>query len=205
LQEYKKNIWDQSLTYGHYNLHDTSLLTNPIGGHASFFDYCWKQEIVVLAAAPLSMGLLTCKGPPEWHPAPSELKQACHLATDICQQNGVDISTLALLFTLSNPQIPTTILGMCCIDEVKTVHSITVRLLEHIPSTLSHEEILRNVLSANERKALESIRDIIDGPFAALWNNGLYQWEGVQAAHDFWKLLPHVQVTNWQNRGTIGR
>jgi len=36
--------------------------------------YLKSKGVGVITASPLSMGLLTENGPPEWHPAPSELK-----------------------------------------------------------------------------------------------------------------------------------
>jgi hypothetical protein len=186
--------------YSHYNLHDTSLLDKPINVNLSFFDYSVKRHTLVSAAAPLSMGLLTRAGPPEWHPASDELRQACHLAADICDQNGVDISTIALLFALSNPKIATTVLGMSCIEEVKAVHTIALRCKNCKSFSLSHNEVLLKVLSEAERKALEIIRDPVSGPFAALWKNGLYQWDGIQIAQNFWKLQPEKRVVHWQSR-----
>jgi Aldo/keto reductase family len=200
LQQYGKNIWDQSLVYSHYNLHDTSLLDDPIDGHPSYFDYCLEHQILVLAAAPLSMGLLTHASPPEWHPASVELKKACHLASDICDQNGVDLPTLAILFALTNPRIPTTILGMGCIEEAKTVHSIALRCRDIASLSWSRKEILDSVLSDAERKVLELIRDPVGGPFATVWQNDLYQWNGVQIARDFWELLPDQKVEHWQRQ-----
>lgn len=200
LQLYGKNIWDQSLVYSHYNLHDTSLLDNPIDEHVSFLDYCLKHQALVVVAAPLSMGLLTRTSLPEWHPASVELKEACRLAADICDQNGVDLPTLAILFVLTNPQIPMTILGMGCIQDVKIVHTIALRCHDIKSLSLSHHDILRLVLTEAEMKALQVIRDPITGPFAAVWKNGSYQWDGVHIAQEFWKLLPDREVVHWQRR-----
>jgi predicted aldo/keto reductase-like oxidoreductase len=198
LQEYGRNIWDQSLTYGHYNLHDTSLL-HDVKKNISYVDYCKQHMISVLAAAPLSMGLLTERGPPEWHPASSDLKLACRNAVDLCQQHNVDISTLAILFALSNPNIPTTVLGMSTIEEVKMVHNIALRFLDidtTSDSSLSQNEILQRILSTEERRVLGILQDRVDGPFASVWMNGSYQWDGIAIAHDFWKLVPGQPVVD---------
>lgn len=196
--EFGRNIWDQSLTYGHYNLYNASLLQKPIGQtHAtSFADYCLDQNILVLAAAPLSMGLLTHKGPPEWHPASPELKLACRQAAVICEQHRVDISTLALLVALSNPRIPCTILGMSCVEEVQAVHAVALRF-QGVSLTLSQDDILKEVLTDAEKKALEVMRDSVSGPFASVWKSGMYRWDGVQVARNFWKQLPDKAVVEW--------
>jgi Aldo/keto reductase family len=196
-QEFKRNIWDQSLTYGHYNLHNASLWQNPIGLHSSFADYCLDHQILILAAAPLSMGLLTHRGPPEWHPASSELKHACQQAALICKKHGVDISTLALLVALSNPRIPCTILGMGYIDEVKAVHAVALRF-QGVSQTASQGEILEKVLKEEEAKALEVLRDLVNGPFASVASSGLYRWDGTQGARNFWKQLRDKDVVEWQ-------
>lgn len=160
--------------------------------------------IQVIAAAPLSMGLLTKRGPPEWHPASSDLQQACRRAVDICQEHNVDLSILAILFALSTQQISTTILGMSTIEEVKAVQNIALRFVDFdnpessIP--LSQDEMLQRILSTEENKVLAIIRDRVHGPFASVWKNGTYQWDGIAIAHEFWKLLPERQVVDWQKR-----
>ena len=57
----------------------------------------------VINASPLSMGLLTARGPPDWHPAPPELKAACAEAARVAAGAGADISALALRDALALP------------------------------------------------------------------------------------------------------
>jgi len=57
---------DVILSYCHYSINDTSL--------EDLLPYLKSKGVGVITASPLSMGLLTENGPPEWHPAPSELK-----------------------------------------------------------------------------------------------------------------------------------
>jgi len=195
MEVYERNIWDQSLTYGHFNLHNRSLVNDPLGGHASFLDYCEAQQISVLAAAPLSMGLLTRRGPPQWHPASDELKDACSKAAHICRKHDVDIATLALVVALSQPDIPCTILGMGTVEEVKRNCSVA-RRLQGVKSS-KQEEILKEVLSLDEMKAWEELKDATKSPFARVWKNGNYKWDGIKEAHDFWKQLDNKRVVNW--------
>ena len=199
LEEFGRNIWDQSLTYGHYNLHDQSLIQSPIsmagaaddGATAcSFANYCRDQNIALLAAAPLSMGLLTHRGPPAWHPASGELKQACARAAEICQQHHVNVSTLALLVALSHPgTIPCTVLGMGTVQEVKANHAVALRFAGLPDGLTSQDEILQRVLSANETKVWNLLRDPVNGPFASVWKNGTYKWDGVEQAHQFLETI----------------
>lgn len=156
--------------------------------------------MLLLAAAPLSMGLLTKRKPPQWHPASSELKEACAQAARICEKHGVNISTLALLVAMSNPKIPCTILGMRSVDEVKLNHSVALRFCG-VKST-EQEDILKEVLSNEERKVRELLQDPVDGPFASVWINGKYKWDGVEEARNFWKQLNDKRAVNWQASAT---
>ena len=45
-------------------------------------------------------GLLSHRGPPEWHPARDFQKKVCADAAAYCESQGVNISTLAMAFTL---------------------------------------------------------------------------------------------------------
>lgn len=66
----------------------------------------------IINASPMSMGILTMAGPPEWHPAPQSVKDACRRAAAVCARHGADLSDLALQFPLSRPEIATTLVGV---------------------------------------------------------------------------------------------
>jgi hypothetical protein len=150
------------------------------------------------------MGLLTQeRGPPDWHPASQELKDACRRAAQICHDHNLDISTLALLVALANESIPCTVLGMARVEEVKVVQTVTNRF-RNIPSsekeqpTLSPDAILMQVLDDKESKVLSILRDANTGPFASVWNTGLYRWDGMEAARQFWKQLDEKShIVDW--------
>lgn len=207
MELFGRNIWDLSLTYGHFNLHDSRFFFNApysLSNHdssvssCSYATYCQDRSMLLLAAAPLSMGLLTHQGPPEWHPAPIELKQACQEAAALCSEYGIDFACLALLFALCNSQIPCTLLGLSCVDEIKTAHAIALRLKGLSTPNLSHDEMLDAVLNPIERVVLGKLRDTETGPFASVWKLGLFQWDGVQLAHEFWKPLVNQATEKWQ-------
>jgi aryl-alcohol dehydrogenase-like predicted oxidoreductase len=72
----------------------------------------WQTKgIGVLNAAPFALRLLTHLGPPDWHPAPSTIRQACAEAAAYCTGRGVDLAKLALQFAVRQPDITTTIAG----------------------------------------------------------------------------------------------
>jgi len=191
-------IWDQSLTYGHYNLCDTSLMDQPLQQqYSSFVEFCQHHKIGISAAAPLAMGLYSSAlfELPDWHPAPKELVEACKKATAVAQSHQVDITSLALVFALSNPSIPCTLLGMKNVAEVKVGVACANRFrgLEG----KHQDEILKLVLTEAEQTVLAEIRDSINGPFAALWENGLYTWDGVKEARSFWKQVDGTEQVDW--------
>lgn len=57
---------DVVLSYCHYCINDSTL--------EDLIPYLKSKGVGVINASPLSMGLHTANGPPEWHPASSEIK-----------------------------------------------------------------------------------------------------------------------------------
>jgi len=94
---------DTIINYCHYSLNDTTL--------ADLLPYFASKGTGVISASPLSMGLLSVRGAPEWHPADEEIKQYCQRAAAYCADRGEDIAKLALQFSVSHEQIPTTLTG----------------------------------------------------------------------------------------------
>lgn len=94
---------DTILSYCHFSLHNTNLL--------NIEKTLTDIGIGIINASPLSMGLLSKKGPPKWHPASDRIKNVCREAAQFCQEKGVDIEKLAIQFAVSNDRIPTTLVG----------------------------------------------------------------------------------------------
>ncbi len=94
---------DTILSYCRYSLNDTAL--------ADKLPYFQQKGIGVISASPLSMGLLTNRGAPDWHPAPTAVRAACAHAAAHCRAHGADIAQLALQFSLAHPGITTTMVG----------------------------------------------------------------------------------------------
>ena len=73
---------------------------------------CSNEErgIGVINASPLSMGLLSQRGAPDWHPATPALREACRKAAEYCAQQGYPIEKLAMQYSTGlNPRIATTL------------------------------------------------------------------------------------------------
>lgn len=96
-----KGTVESVLCFCHYCLNDEMLL--------DYLDFFEKNEIGVINASPLSMGLLSQRGAPAWHPAPEALKQRCAEAAKLCAERGIEIEKLAMQYSVSNPRIATTL------------------------------------------------------------------------------------------------
>ena len=57
------------------------------------------------------MGLLTPQGPPEWHPAPQQIRDACAAAVELAQSRGEDIVKCSFKFTSGHPDVATCLVG----------------------------------------------------------------------------------------------
>jgi L-galactose dehydrogenase len=135
---------DTILSYCRYSLNDTGLET--------LLPYLQQKGVGVISGSPLSMGLLTQRGAPTWHPAPPAIKAACAKAAEHCKTRGVDISQLALQFSLSNPAIATTLVG-----------------------TASSENLRKNVAwiaTAPDTTLLKEVRDILAPIANQTWPSG---------------------------------
>jgi L-galactose dehydrogenase len=94
---------DTVLSYCHYALNDDAL--------EGLLPYLAERSVGVISASPLSMGLLSDRPPPAWHPAPAEVRAACAAAAAYCKGRGVDIARLAVQYAAVNPGIATTLVG----------------------------------------------------------------------------------------------
>lgn len=122
---------DIILSYCHYALNDTSLL--------SLLPLLESQHIGLVSASPLSMGLLSTRPVADWHPAGDELKHVCYEAALYCQQQGVEIAQLAMQFAVQQESIPTTLVSTANPDNVLR----NVRWIEEPIQTEVLEEVLR--------------------------------------------------------------
>lgn len=195
-------IWDQSLVYAHFNLHDSSLFSQPLVNYpngGTFFEFCDYHTMTVMAAAPLSMGLLTHNGPPDWHPATEIIRNACKEAAAICAEHNVDIATVALIKALSDPRIPCTLLGMKNVDQVKTAAQVAARF-QAVAGMQDSQEIMKQVMTKDEWTVMEILQDTENGPFTVLAEDGQYQWDGIKEVVEFWKKVTDVETEAWQYR-----
>ena len=131
------------LSFCHYCLNDDAL--------ADYLDYFEEKEIGVINASPFSMGLLTERGAPDWHPAPKPLQELCRKAGGYCKAQGGTIEQLAVKYAVSNPRIATTLF-----------------------STTRSEAVLQNIKWADgalDEKLLEEVKGILEPRFRDTWLN----------------------------------
>jgi L-galactose dehydrogenase len=78
-----------------------------------------KHDVGLLNASPLHMRLLAETGPPDWHPAPPEVKTAARKVVELCQRHGATASRVALQFALQHPYVSSTFVGISSADEAR--------------------------------------------------------------------------------------
>ena len=131
------------LNFCHYCLNDDKLV--------DFLDFFEDRGIGVINASPFSMGLLTQRGVPAWHPAPQALVEACRRAAAHCAAKDYPIEKLAMQFSLQNPRIASTLF-----------------------STTKPENLRKNVAYMDEPidlQLVQEVRDIIGDQFRVSWSN----------------------------------
>lgn len=144
IEHSEKGVVESILNFCHYSLNDT-LLADYLG----FFE---MQGIGVINASPFSMGLLSQRGAPEWHPATKALKKACAKAVAYCQEKGYPIDKLAIQFSTSlNPRIATTLF-----------------------SSANPQNVLKNINYVNEpmdEQLVREVQAIIGDQMFVRWRN----------------------------------
>lgn len=132
------------LNFCHYCLNDELLV--------DFLDFFEERGIGVINASPLSMGLLSERGAPDWHPAPEALKEACTRAAQYCKEKGYPIEKLAVQYSTSlNPRIATTLF-----------------------SSANPQNVLKNIQFVNEpmdELLVKEVKAIIGDQMGARWKN----------------------------------
>ncbi|KAL0089359.1 NADP-dependent oxidoreductase domain-containing protein [Phycomyces blakesleeanus] len=148
-QHAKGQPLDIILSYCHYSLNDTTLSDYADAFRAAGVRY-------LLNASPLSMGLFRESGPPEWHPAHPELREAVHKCALLAKENGLNISEIASRFSFSGRQqfnLDTTVIGIGKREEAKAAVAAIKRMKDI--------EQGKEKLSETEQKVLDQIHAIL--------------------------------------------
>lgn len=131
------------LNFCHYCLNDDKL--------TDYLNYFEERGIGVINASPLSMGLLSQRGVPDWHPAPQSLVEACQKAVQHCLSKNYPIEKLAIQYSVSNPRIATTLF-----------------------SSANPQNVIKNIEYAEEPidwQLVQEVQDIIGNQQRVSWKN----------------------------------
>lgn len=131
------------LNFCHYCLCDDRL--------TEFLDFFESRGIGVINASPLSMGLLSSRGAPAWHPAPKALMDACHEAAQYCAAAGCPIEKLAMQYSVGEPRIASNLFSSTSPDNVR-------KNIEYISEPADPELVAR-------------VHGIIGRAFRLTWHN----------------------------------
>jgi len=154
-------VIDSILTYCCYTLNNTQLT-----------DYLprWKHRgIGVIQGGATSMGLLTPSGPPDWHPAPDQVRDACADAVQRCEELGEDIVKLSFQHTFQQEDISTCLVG--------------------VVDTLAMEENLiwmNEELDAEQQAAIEEIKRVLAPIRNRIWVENGSEENIALASGGFW-------------------
>ena len=131
------------LNFCHYTLNDDALV--------DYLDFFEQKGIGIINASPLSMGLLSQRGVPDWHPAPKALVEACQKAAAHCNAKGYPIERLAVQYSASNERITSTLF-----------------------SSANPANVHRNIQWANEEpdwQLVKEVKEIIGNQQRVTWAN----------------------------------
>ena len=131
------------LNFCHYTLNDDAIV--------DYLDFFEQHGIGIVNASPLSMGLLSQRGVPAWHPAPKALVEVCQKAAQYCNEKNYPIEKLAVQFSVSNPRIASTLF-----------------------SSANPENVRRNIQWANEEPDWDlvcEVKEIIGNQQRVTWAN----------------------------------
>ena len=164
---------DTALSYCHYNLHTTKLVDSGTLQHLA------ARGIGVICGSPLSMGLLTQRGPPAWHPASPALKERCRAAAAHAAAAGVDIADLALHFALFSSALLPTLM----------VSTASLARLQHDIDVVTG----KRALTPLEQRVLGEVRERFFAGAEALADGS---WEGREVA-EYWVKVGKLDRTQW--------
>lgn len=99
------------LNFCHYCLNDDAL--------ADEIEFYEQRGIGIINASPLSMGLLSERGAPDWHPGSDAIKEACRKAANHCKTKNYRIEQLAVKYSVSLPSIATTLVSTANPENIK--------------------------------------------------------------------------------------
>ncbi|KAK9819654.1 hypothetical protein WJX72_000807 [[Myrmecia] bisecta] len=145
---------DCILSYCHNNLSDNTLV--------ELLPYLKEKRVAVISASFSSMGLLTQKGPPAWHPAPKNMQAAARKAAALCEEKGTDLAKIAIKEFVRTPGIAVHLMGMCTPEEVLYDTQVVREALGLVP----------NPKEALENEVLQEVKELLKPHLNTTWKTG---------------------------------
>ncbi len=87
------------------------------------------------------------QGPPVWHPAPNDVKDAARRAAEAAAEHGVDIAKLAIMEAVQQRGVATSLIGFATPEQVRldssSSRSLILRILgDYFDQADGHERLL---------------------------------------------------------------
>lgn len=116
----------------------STLQNNSLSQYLPHFQAAGVNQII--SASPFGMGLLTTRGPPDWHPAPIALRQLIQsLAPSVEESFESSLERISLFHSL---KFPHTVIGVSSIEELK--------LALEVAEVLQNDKVDNRALLAQE-------------------------------------------------------
>jgi len=133
------------LSYCRATLQDSTLVDPWFHG---FFQ---EKDLGIINASINGMGVLSPKGPADWHPGSQQIKDVCRRAAKYCEDNNVSLPRLAAHFASTHDFVATNIISTNIVKELEeNIESFTRPLSEKEEEILKKvEEILAPVKNKN--------------------------------------------------------
>ena len=117
---------DVMLSYCHFSLQNNLMLDELV-------PLAEQGGVGLINASPIAMGLLSRSGPPDWHPAGDEIRQACAQAAKLCTERGTELAFLAMQYVLQDEQVATTLVGTARLHELEqNLEAVTTPIDEEL-------------------------------------------------------------------------
>jgi len=127
---------DAGLVHNHYCLNDTGLL--------ALLPIARLKGIGIINGSPFASGLLTERGPADWHPASPDDRAVFRRAAEFCRREGSSIGKVALQFSSQHREVPTTLFSTSSAESVRR-------------NVQWHEEALDGALLAGVQEVLRPV------------------------------------------------
>lgn len=145
---------DTVLSYCHHTLCDHSL--------EALLPNFQEKGVGVINASLLCMGLLTPQGPPDWHPAPPEMRAAAKEAAAVAAAAGVSLPKLAITHSVQNAGMATNLVGFCTPQQVD----------ENVLTVLQALGVETNPQAGAEAAALPGVLQALQPVMDVTWPSG---------------------------------